>query len=53
MLMMARSILDINKIDTMDVIFEQIDEVTSTKLQELANEIFDIDKFSFLKYIPK
>ena len=53
MLMMARSILDVNKIDTMDVIFEQIDEVTSTKLQELANEIFDIEKFSFLKYIPK
>lgn len=52
MLMMGKSILDRNKIDTLDEIFERIKNITSKELLEIANEMFDEEKLSTLIYKP-
>jgi predicted Zn-dependent peptidase len=48
MLFMARSILDMGKIDSLTELFELTDAVTSSTLLELANEVFDENKLSTL-----
>ncbi len=48
MLMMARSILDMGKIDSLEELFQQTDVVTSGKLLEIANEVFAEDQLSVL-----
>jgi predicted Zn-dependent peptidase len=53
MLMMAKSILDLDKIDTLNTIFDLIKDVTAQDLQDLANEMFDFESFSYLIYKPK
>ncbi|PIB35679.1 zinc protease [Reichenbachiella sp. 5M10] len=52
MLMMAKSILNFNKIESLDAVFAKIDSVSAVLLQELANEILDRDKMCQLTYIP-
>ncbi len=52
MLMMAKSMLDLNNIMTLDEIFRKIDEVTSDKLQEIARETLIRENMSILSYIP-
>lgn len=44
MMMMGRSVLDYNRVPTLEEVFTKIQEVTPTKLQKVANEMFD-DKF--------
>ena len=53
MMMMAKSILDLNKIPNLDHIFRKIDDVTPAKLRDLANEMWNLDDFSSLTYIPE
>ncbi|MGK7389829.1 MAG: M16 family metallopeptidase [Candidatus Cyclobacteriaceae bacterium M2_1C_046] len=53
MLMMGKSILDRNKIDTLDEIFERIRRVTSRELLDIAQEMFDEEQLSLLTYIPE
>ena len=53
MLMMAKSMLDLGKIDTLNTIFDLIKNVSSKNLQDLANEMYDFDSFSYLIYKPK
>lgn len=53
MLMMAKSMLDLGKIDTLNTIFDLIKNVTAQNLQDLANEMYDFDSFSYLIYNPK
>lgn len=53
MMMMGKSILDLNKIDTLNEIFDQIQKTTAAQLQDIANEILAEDKLSFLNYIPQ
>ncbi len=48
MLMMARSILDIGKIDSLEELFAQTDMITSSTLLDLANEVFDEKQLSTL-----
>ncbi|MFN8436720.1 MAG: pitrilysin family protein [Cytophagales bacterium] len=48
MLMMARSILDLGRIDSLEELFIQTDSITSTVLMELANEVFDENQLSTL-----
>lgn len=53
MLMMGRSILDFGRIPTLEEIFEQIDEVTAVKMQDIAQDIFNEKKLSYLTMVPQ
>lgn len=53
MLMMAKSILDMGKVDSLKEIFVEIEAVTSAQLQEIANEMFDESQWSKLIYLPE
>jgi predicted Zn-dependent peptidase len=52
MLMMAKSLLDREKIESLDEIFQQIDEISAIKLQALSNEMFQEDQLSRLLFEP-
>lgn len=52
MLMMAKSLLDREKIETLEEIFEQIDLVSSEQLQSLAQEMFQSEQLSYLIFEP-
>ncbi len=53
MLMMGKSLLDIGRVDSLPEIFEQIRNVSSEKLCELANEMLDESQWSELIYLPE
>ena len=53
MQMMAKSLLDMDKIDSLGEIFSQIDAVTSPQLQDIANEMFKEKDFSYLTFLPE
>ena len=53
MLMMAKSLLDINRVETLPAIFDEIRSVTPQQLQELAQESFDETQFSMLTFLPE
>jgi predicted Zn-dependent peptidase len=53
MLMMGKSLLDLNRIDTLAEIFESIKKVSAADLQDIANEMFDEDQLSVLTYLPE
>ena len=48
MLMMGKSLLIHNKIESFDDVVKKIRKVSSQKLYDIANEIFDENKLSFL-----
>jgi predicted Zn-dependent peptidase len=50
MLMMAKSILDMGKVEPLDDIFTVINEITSTDLMDLSNEMFEEKELSRLVY---
>ncbi|MDB5261175.1 MAG: zinc protease [Adhaeribacter sp.] len=52
MMMLAKSILDLEKVETLNEIFDQIRQITAKQLQEIANEILHEDNLSYLNYIP-
>ncbi len=52
MLMMGKSLLDLDKIDSLEAIFDQIRQTTAAELQEIANEMFQEDDLSLLTYTP-
>ena len=52
MLMMAKSLLDLNRIQTLEVIFKQIDDITTADLQDLANRVLQRDNMSILTFDP-
>ncbi|MGM0580757.1 MAG: M16 family metallopeptidase [Bacteroidota bacterium] len=53
MLMMGRSLLDKDKIESLDELFEQIKQVSAKDLQDTAHEIFADDRLSILTYKAK
>lgn len=53
MLMMAKSQLDLNKIPDINSVFEKIDKITSTDIQELAKAHLPLDEMSSLAYLPQ
>lgn len=53
MLMMGKSILDLNRIDSLGEIFDSIKKVTAADLQSIANEMFDEEQLSILTYLPE
>jgi len=53
MLMMAKSLLDLNRIQSLDSVFEKIDKITGVELQDLAVRELQRDDMSILTYTPK
>jgi hypothetical protein len=53
MLMMARSVLLYNRVPKLEEIFNMIDATDALKLQDVAQDIFDEKKLSFLTMIPE
>lgn len=52
MLSMGRSVLDLGRVPTLEEIYHQIDEITSFKLRDVAQEIFNESKMSYLIMEP-
>lgn len=53
MLMMAKSLLDINRIDSLEELFAQIRMVSASQLQDLANELCREEDLSYLTFLPE
>ncbi len=53
MLMMAKSILDLNRVDSLEEIFEEIRSITAGDLMDIANEIFAPAQLSELIFLPE
>src|SRR6185436_7706824 len=49
MMMMARNLLDLGRITSLEEIFERVKKTSAVDLQALANEMFDEDKLSVLR----
>ncbi|WP_242926845.1 M16 family metallopeptidase [Pontibacter vulgaris] len=52
MMMMGKSILDLNKVETLNEIFDKIKNITAPDLVEIANDVLREDQLSFLNYVP-
>ena len=48
--MQGKSFLHYNRFDSMDEVFEQIQEVTAESIWQVANELFDPDRLFTLMY---
>ncbi len=53
MLMMAKSLLDMGRIQSLDNVFEQVDAITNTQLQQLAVDTLQRDDMSILTFVPR
>jgi predicted Zn-dependent peptidase len=53
MLSNGKSLLDLDKIHTIDDVFEEIKAVTSDELIDLANQELEIENMSTLTFLPK
>jgi predicted Zn-dependent peptidase len=53
MLMMAKSILDIGRVESLESIFDEIRKIEATQLQALAHEMFAEDELSCLMFLPE
>ena len=53
MLMMGKSMLDLGQIRSLEQIFKEVRSISARQLQELANEMFHLDDFSTLIFLPK
>lgn len=52
MMMMARNLLDQGRVTSLDEIFDRVKHTSAQQLQQLANEMFDEDKLSYLVMEP-
>ncbi|WP_192085318.1 pitrilysin family protein [Algoriphagus sp. Y33] len=53
MLVYGKSLLDHDKVDPLENIFNQIRKTTGKDIQEIASEIFNPDMLTFLTYTPQ
>jgi hypothetical protein len=53
MLMMAKSLLDLGYIRSLEETIKEIRGITAIKLQEMSREMFDYNQFSILTFLPK
>ena len=53
MLMMGKSLLDLDGIRSLEQTIKEVRAITSRKLQEIAQEVFDHKDFSVLTFLPK
>ena len=49
---MAKSLIDHNKIDSLEVVFEKINSVTTTQMINVANEVLDIEQLNIFTFSP-
>ncbi|NEM99416.1 M16 family metallopeptidase [Pontibacter burrus] len=52
MMMLGKSILDQNKVEPLNEIFDKIKSIDSGHLIEIANDVLREDQLSFLNYVP-
>ncbi|CAN5918803.1 pitrilysin family protein [soil metagenome] len=52
MMMMGKSILDLNTIESLNDIFQQIRSISAQDLAEIANETLHEDNLSHLRFVP-
>jgi len=52
MLMMGRSILDFDRVPTLEEVYDTIDHIDALTIQSMAKEMFDEDKLSYLIMEP-
>lgn len=52
MLMMGKSLLDMDRIDSLEEVFEKIRQTSASELRDIANETFQEDQLSLLTYVP-
>ncbi|MBL7844196.1 MAG: insulinase family protein [Cyclobacteriaceae bacterium] len=52
MMLLGRSTLDLDRVPSLQEVFEIINETDSATLRRIAEEMFDADGLSFLKMIP-
>lgn len=53
MLMMGKSLLDMQKVESLKEVFRQVEQVSAEDILEVANEIFEENQFSSLTYLPE
>ncbi|OJJ19038.1 peptidase M16 [marine bacterium AO1-C] len=53
MLMMGKSMLDNNEVESLESIFESIRKITANDLLEIAQEMFDDTQLSTFRYLPE
>ncbi|PRY16422.1 putative Zn-dependent peptidase [Pontibacter ummariensis] len=52
MMMIGKSILDQEKVESLNEIFDQIRSITASDLMDIANDALREDNLSFLNYVP-
>ena len=50
---MAKSILDIGKVESLESIFTEIKNIEASQLQEITNDMFDEAQLSYLTFLPE
>ncbi|WP_420385390.1 M16 family metallopeptidase [Roseivirga sp.] len=53
MLMLGKSILDMDRVDTLEEVFDRIRNVSSAELLDIANEMFAEERLSYLTFLPQ
>jgi predicted Zn-dependent peptidase len=53
MIMMGRAVIDLNRVPSLEEVYEKINDVDATQLQRIACEMFDENKLSSLIIEPK
>jgi len=51
MLMMGKSLLDLDTIPSLEAVFDRIKKIKASDLQQVANEMFAEDNLSYLTYV--
>ncbi len=53
MMALGKSLLAFDQVDTLEVIYQDIEKITAKQLQDMANEVFNEDQFSTLTFLPR
>jgi predicted Zn-dependent peptidase len=53
MIMMGRAVIDLDRVPPLEEVYDKINDVDASKLQDIACEMFDEDKLSSLIIEPK
>jgi predicted Zn-dependent peptidase len=53
MLMMAKSILDVGRVESLESIFSEIKKIEADQLQTITREMFDEHQLSYLTFLPE
>lgn len=48
---MGKSFMRYGSVDSMETVREKIEHITAEQLQHIANEVFDVEKFTVIRYV--